>query len=70
MNPCLDVLSQVPFGSLDRNKEPWPKVVPSVFSGQFEDLQAVLGYGDSHALEELVVEVGYVFFFELVVGEN
>ncbi|RYR30525.1 hypothetical protein Ahy_B01g055280 isoform B [Arachis hypogaea] len=35
-----------------------------------ENLEPVLGNGDSHALEELVVEVSGVFQLELVAGES
>lgn len=38
--------------------------------GELEDLEAVLGDGDAHAEEELVVEVGDVLLLELVVGEE
>ncbi|KAF2607916.1 hypothetical protein F2Q68_00045301 [Brassica cretica] len=37
---------------------------------ELEDLEAVFGDGDSHALEKLVVEVRDVFEFEPVVGEG
>lgn len=37
---------------------------------ELQDLEAVFGDGDPHALEKLVVEVSDVFVLELVVGEG
>lgn len=41
-----------------------------VVVGEAEDLEAVLGDGDAHAAEEVVVEVGDVVGVELVAGEE
>lgn len=41
-----------------------------VVVGELEDLEAVLGNGDAHALEKLVVEEGGVLEFKLVASER
>lgn len=40
-----------------------------LLAAELEDLEAVLGDGDAEALEEVVVEEGEVFLFELVLDE-
>lgn len=63
---------EVALGLLDGGEEAsdGPAVRRGVGLGELEDLEAVLGDGDAHALEELVVEEGYVLSLELVVGEG
>lgn len=39
-----------------------------VLTSELEDLESVLGNGDSDALEEFVVEIENVFVFELVLS--
>lgn len=66
----MDAPGQAPLGPLHGCEEPCNRMCRLGLLGQLEYLKPVLGYGDAHALEELMVEVDDVLFLKLVVREE
>lgn len=67
--PGAQVLGEAPLGPFDGDHDSRYRL-RGFLPCKLEDLEAVLGYGDPHALQELVVEIRHVVFLQLVFNEG
>lgn len=68
--PCYAVTGFVNDGKEGGSGSGMAVMAAAVVLGKLEDLEAMLGDGNAHAKEKLMVEVGDVFLFKLVLGEK